>query len=287
MKPTQEEIQARLHYAKQQHSNALMCQMVEVVEMLLEVPPVFAASPLPPAAPAVAATDSEYVKRMEFALAAIRKAAAGGHIFTNRLQFIYERAGVALENEDWSEKWKSDYGYKVRNTALRENEELKERIAELQAGQAAPQATVSSIDILRAAEKAGLLPNSIYMWEEPLRRFTDEILMVATCSIRKAATGEMLTHEAIVQILADNCQCSEKYDNAGYALMYDRHAQDVARAIMALATPPARKATQEIANLTEELDCMNRNYQALLINHRALKSATPSPIKAEPTGEQL
>jgi|SRR5882672_6780700 len=132
MKITGEEIQLRLTYAKRLSANALMCQMVEVVEQLLDT------------APLVVAIDSEYVKRIELALNAIRKASAGGREFTNRLQFIYERAGVALSNEDWSEEWKSQQGYKVRNTALRENEYLKLRVAELEAGQISPQAAIDN-----------------------------------------------------------------------------------------------------------------------------------------------
>ena len=82
------------------------------------------------------------VDRLERALTAVRKAAGSSRHFTNRLQFIYERAGVALADEEWNEEWKATHGYTMRATILSENDRLKaeltqlqQRIAELEAEQ--------------------------------------------------------------------------------------------------------------------------------------------------------
>lgn len=81
----------------------------------------------------VANENTEKFALMESALVAIRKAAGSSDRWTNRLQFIYERAGQALLGEAWSEEWKAQYGYKQRNRILLENDELKARIADLDA----------------------------------------------------------------------------------------------------------------------------------------------------------
>lgn len=75
---------------------------------------------------------SEDINRLERALYSIRNAAGSAQQFTNRLQFIYERASCALRGEEWDETWKAQYGYRVRDKVMRENEELRQRITELE-----------------------------------------------------------------------------------------------------------------------------------------------------------
>lgn len=84
-----------------------------------------------------------HVERLEKALMSIRQAAGSCRHFTNRLQFIYERAGVALAGDEWDESWKAENGYKKRATILEENERLKREIDLLRsAPQAAPSTAV-------------------------------------------------------------------------------------------------------------------------------------------------
>lgn len=89
--------------------------------------------------------EPEYVERLEKALQSIRKAAGSCQHFTNRLQFIYERAGVALANEEWNEEWRSSYGYSKRHDIRAENDRLR---AELETLRSAPSAPAVSAEIL-------------------------------------------------------------------------------------------------------------------------------------------
>jgi len=84
-------------------------------------------------APAISAYAMQTIRRLENALKGIRKAAGSCRHFTNRLQFIYERAGVALSGEEWDEKWRAENGYSMRMDILQKNEKLKERVSELEA----------------------------------------------------------------------------------------------------------------------------------------------------------
>ncbi|AMM14208.1 hypothetical protein AX768_08995 [Burkholderia sp. PAMC 28687] len=71
------------------------------------------------------------IRQLEAALRSIRKAAGTAMQLTNRLQFIYARAGVALAGDNWDESWKAEHGYDARNKIAAKAAEVEERNRDL------------------------------------------------------------------------------------------------------------------------------------------------------------